>query len=74
MPFLLIANDESPPIAYDFLAKKEVQSLIDMMVKKHNFDRTHVTETFHHAELDRDTLARYTGKYKVGSQWSLGTL
>lgn len=67
VPLLLSANDDRPPIAYDFLAKKEVKSFINMMVKKHNFDRKYVTDTLRHAKLDRDTLARYTGKYKVGS-------
>jgi membrane-bound lytic murein transglycosylase B len=67
VPFLLIANDDRPPIAYDYLAKKEVKKFIDMMVKKHNFDRAYVTDMLRHAKLDRDTLVRYTGKYKVGS-------
>jgi len=67
IPFFLIANDDRPPIAYDFLAKQEVKKFINMMVKKHHFDRKYVTDTLRHAKLDRDTLARYTGKYKVGS-------
>ena len=67
IPFILIANDDRPPVTYDFLAKKEVGSFINMMVKKHNFDRKYVTDILGHARLDRDTLARYTGKYKVGT-------
>lgn len=63
----LIANDDRPPIAYDFLAKKEVQSFIDMMIKKYHFKRSYMTSVLKNAKLDRDTLARYTGKYKVGS-------
>jgi len=67
LPLLLIANDDRPPIEYDFLAKNETKNFINMMVKKHNFDREYVTNVLKHAKLDRDTLARYTGKYKVGS-------
>ena len=63
----LSANDDRPPIPYDFLAKKEVQKFINMMVKKHHFKRSYMTSVLKDAKLDRDTLARYTGKYKVGS-------
>ncbi len=62
-----MANDDRPPISYDFLAKKEVKKFIDMMVKKHDFKRSYVTEVLRSAKLDRDTLNRYTGKYKVGT-------
>jgi membrane-bound lytic murein transglycosylase B len=62
-----MANDDRPPIPYDFLAKKEVRKFIDMMVKKHHFKRTYVTDVLKSAKLDRDTLNRYTGKYKVGT-------
>ena len=67
LPFLLTANDDRPPIDYDFLAKKEVQKFVDMMVKKYHFKRNYMRAVLNHAKLDRDTLARYTGKYKVGS-------
>lgn len=72
LPLLLIlsllhSNDDRPPIAYDFLTKKEVKSFITMMVKKHKFSRKYVTAVLKDAKLDRDTLARYTGKYKSGS-------
>lgn len=67
IPFLLIANDDRPPIDYDFLAKKEVQAFVDMMVKKYHFKRNYLRAVLNHAKLDRDTLARYTGKYKAGS-------
>lgn len=67
LPFFLTANDDRPPIAYDFLAKKEVKKFIDMMVKKHHFKRSYLTDVLKSAKLDRDTLNRYTGKYKVGT-------
>jgi len=61
------ANDDRPPISYDFLAKKEVQNFVDMMVNKYHFKRNYMRAVLNHAKLDRDTLARYTGKYKVGT-------
>ena len=64
---ILQANDDRPPVDYDFLEKKEVQKFINMMVKKYHFKRPYMTSVLKHAKLDRDTLARYTGKYKVGS-------
>ena len=67
LPFLLIANDDRPPIPYNFLAKKEVKTFINMMVKKHHFKRSYITTVLKDAKLDRDTLARYTGTYKVGT-------
>ena len=67
LPFLLLANDDRPPVKYNYLAKKEVRNFINMMVNKYHFDRSYVTNTLKHAKLDRDTLARYTGKYKVGT-------
>ena len=62
-----MANDDRPPVSYDFLAKKEVKNFINMMVKKHHFKRSYITSVLGDAKLDRDTLARYTGKYKVGT-------
>ena len=59
-----MANDDRPPIAYDFLAKKEVKNFISMMVKKHGFKRSYVTSVLKSAKLDRDTLARYSGKFR----------
>lgn len=67
LPFVLLANDDRAPISYNFLAKKEVQNFINMMVKKYHFKRSYMTSVMKHAKLDRDTLARYTGKYKVGT-------
>ena len=64
LPFILFANDDRPPIAYDFLAKKETKKFINKMVKKHGFERSYLTKVLDDAKLDRDTLARYTGKYK----------
>ena len=42
IPFILIANDDRPPVNYDFLAKKEVQKFVDMMVKKYHFKRSYM--------------------------------
>ena len=57
----------TPPVAYDFLAKKEVKNFINMMVKKHHFKRSYMKEVIGDALLDKETLARYTGKYKANS-------
>ncbi len=64
IPFILMANDDRPPIPYNYLAKKEVKNFINMMVKKHHFKRSYMTSVMKHAKLDRDTLARYSGKFK----------
>ena len=37
------------------------------MVKKYKFKRSYMENILKSAKLDRDTLARYSGKYKVGS-------
>ncbi|MGW8169367.1 MAG: lytic murein transglycosylase [Sulfurovaceae bacterium] len=63
----LIANDDRPPIDHDFLAKKEVQYFIDMMVQKHHFKRNYMESVLQNAKLDRDTLDRYTGRYIEGT-------
>lgn len=67
LPFILQANDDRPPIPYNYLDKKEVQQFIDMMVKKYHFKRSYMISVMKHAKLDRDTLDRYTGRYKVGT-------
>jgi membrane-bound lytic murein transglycosylase B len=67
IPFLLLANDDRPPVPYNYLAKKEVRNFINMMVKKYHFKRSYMTSVMKKAKLDRDTLARYTGQYKVGT-------
>jgi len=38
-----------------------------MMVNKYHFKRSYMVSVMKHAKLDRDTLARYSGKYKVGT-------
>ena len=38
-----------------------------MMVKKNHFKRSYMKEVLGNAMLDKETRARYTGKYKVGS-------
>ncbi|SFV70345.1 Membrane-bound lytic murein transglycosylase B precursor [hydrothermal vent metagenome] len=67
IPLYLLANDDRPPVAYDYLSQKNVQIFINRMVKKYHFKRDYMTHTLKHAKLDRDTLARYTGRYKVGT-------
>lgn len=67
VPLLILAKEPTPPIPYNYLAKKEVRNFIDMMVKKYHFDRNYITEVIQNAMYDRETLSRYTGKYKVGS-------
>ena len=57
----------TPPVPYDFLAKKEVKNFINMMVKKHHFKRSYMEEVIGNAMLDKETLARYVGKYKPNS-------
>jgi len=64
---VLYANEDRAPVKYHYLAKKEVKSFIHMMVNKYHFKRSYVTNVLGHAKLDRDTLARYTGKFKRNS-------
>jgi len=66
-PFLLLANDDRPPIAYDYLSKPNVQKFISMMHHKYGFETSYLKKVLQHAKLDRDTLARYTGKFKKNS-------
>jgi len=56
-----------PPVPYDFLKKTEVQKFINMMVKHNHFKRSYMEEVLSNAMLDKETLDRYTGKYKVGT-------
>ena len=67
IPLILVANDDRAPITYDYLKKPQVQNFINKMVKKHGFDRKYLTDTLSFAKLDRDTLNRYTGRYKVNT-------
>jgi len=64
IPFMLLANDDRPPVKYNYMAKKEVQRFVTMMVSKYHFKRSYMVSVMKHAKLDRDTLARYTGKFK----------
>ena len=61
------AKEPLPPVPYDFLAKKNVKKFINMMVKKNHFKRAYMEEALGNAMLDKETLARYVGKYKAGS-------
>ena len=67
----LFANDDRPPVTYDYLAKKEVQQFINIMVNKYHFKHSYITSVLKDTKLDRDTLARYTGKFKKNS--TIGT-
>ncbi len=62
--FSLNAKETVPPVPYDFLAKKEVKNFINMMVKKNHFKRAYMEKVLGNAMLDKETLARYVGKYK----------
>jgi membrane-bound lytic murein transglycosylase B len=64
---LLQANNDREPIRYDYLSKPQVQRFIYMMHKKYGFDRDYLKRVLHKARLDRDTLARYSGKFKKNS-------
>lgn len=67
LPFILMANDDRKPIRYDYLKLKSVNTFISMMVHKYHFDKSYMRRIMKGAKLDRDTLARYTGRYKVGT-------
>ncbi|WP_295422391.1 lytic transglycosylase domain-containing protein [Sulfurovum sp.] len=67
IPFLVTANDDRAPISYDYLSKANVQHFIRMMHKRYGFDTNYLKRVFRQAKLDRDTLARYTGKFKSNS-------
>jgi len=67
IPIILLANDDRPPIHYNFIAKQEVKNFINMMLKKYHFKRSYMNTVLKNAKLDRDTLNRYTGRYKRGS-------
>jgi membrane-bound lytic murein transglycosylase B len=67
IPLYLMANDDRPPVAYDFLAKKQTRQFINKMVSRHHFKRSYMVKMMKSARLDRDTLARYTGRYKAGT-------
>ena len=67
LPIIVTANDDRPPIRYNFLGKAETRRFIDKMVHTYHFKRSYMVEIMKSARLDRDTLARYTGRYKAGS-------
>jgi membrane-bound lytic murein transglycosylase B len=64
---LLFANDDRPPVAYDYLAKPQVRRFIETMHRTYGFDKTYLHRVFRQAKLDRDTLARYSGRFKKNS-------
>ena len=63
----LLANDDREPVPYNYLAKKNVKQFISMMHSKYGFDKEYVKRVLRQARLDRDTLARYSGKFKKNS-------
>ena len=67
LTLIAYANDDRPPIPYDYLAKSEVKQFVNMMVHRYHFKRNYVTSVLKSAKLDRDTLARYSGKFKKNS-------
>ncbi len=70
IPFLLVASQAKeplPPVPYDYLSKPEVKRFINMMVKRNHFKQSYMEEVLANAMLDRETLDRYTGKYKINT-------
>ncbi len=67
IPFLLTANEDRPPVAYHYLSKSNVQHFIRMMHNRYGFETKYLKQVLKQAKLDRDTLARYTGKFKKNS-------
>jgi len=70
IPLFLVATEPKeplPPIPYNFLAKKEVKIFVNMMVNKYHFKRNYIKEVLENAMLDKETLDRYTGKYKINT-------
>ncbi len=64
---LLMGNDDRPPVAYDYLGKPNVQRFIRMMHTRYGFDTAYLRKVLGSARLDRDTLARYSGKFRKNS-------
>jgi len=67
LPLSLLANDDRPPVAYDFLKLSQTKHFVSQMVNKYHFKRSYMNKMMKSARLDRDTLNRYTGKYKSGT-------
>jgi len=61
------ANSDRPPIKHNFLKLNNTQKFISQMVKKYHFKRKYLVNVLSDAKLDRDTLSRYRGTYKVGT-------
>jgi len=67
IPFILVANDDRPPIKYDFLKKSQTKIFINKMVSKYHFKHNYMIKIMSNAKLDRDTLDRYRGRYRSGT-------
>ena len=67
IPLFSRANDDRPPVRYDYLSKPDVRNFIQMMHTRYGFSEAYLVKVFRHARFDRDTLARYTGKFKKNS-------
>jgi len=70
IPLLLVASEPKeplPPVPYNFLEKREVKNFVNMMVKRNHFKRSYIEEVLANAMLDKETLDRYTGKYKINT-------
>jgi len=63
----LCANDDRAPIRYNYLSKPDVQKFIQVMHTRYGFKQSYLKKVFTRAKLDRDTLSRYTGKFKKNS-------
>jgi membrane-bound lytic murein transglycosylase B len=68
---LLFGNSDRPPVAYPFLEKQNVQTFMKMMHHRYGFSYAYLEGVLSQAKLDRDTLARYEGKFKKNS--TIGT-
>lgn len=70
IPFMLLASpakEPLPPKPYDYLSKSEVKRFIDVMVKRNHFKRSYMEEVLSNAMFDKETLDRYTGRYKINT-------
>lgn len=66
LPLVALSNDDRPPVKYNFMSKKVTQKFVQKMVNKYHFKRSYMNAMMKNAKLDRDTLDRYTGRYKAG--------
>jgi len=67
VPLILFGNDDRPPVRYDYLSKPNVRHFVSMMHRKYGFETAYLQKVLSYAGLDRDTLARYTGKFRKNS-------